>query len=581
MRINTIVFCVLLYGSLLVNGQSLLNRRTDLCAPMAIPLSISGNYGDVRASSFHFGIDYTTNGQRGLPVYAVDMGYVSRIKVEAGGYGKTIYIAHPYGITSVYAHLDSFSQSIARYVREKQYATRTFAQNILLDSNQFPVKKGDLIGYSGNSGQSTGPHLHFELRKTENQNTIHPFIFAFHKADTIPPVIEKVLLYPMFQYLSKEPLPALNISLNKFSSFVTSRNNYRTREYVSSDAVWRTSSLFFMGITSYDYLVSKGKRLSFYASRVWFDKVLVYEMILDELAFSEVGAVNGIIDYPRKRLQKENIYLQYQYTGFNITPVKKSVNNGLIYLKDTLTHEITIEITDFTGNNSIFRFKVKRLDEPKKPVAVAQVQGNIISAGKMHRIQKSGAEVIFSPNSLYANSEIVVRKLRNSSLYTGYYFEVGHEVIPLKGQFTLEFSLSDIPQRYWSKVKVVRLKDTSVESIGGEVDGQIVRTRSKLLGNFSLAIDTIPPTIEFLNIKENARASKFIQVRVRDNLAGVKSWAGYIDGQWVLFEYDRKNDELRYTFDERCISTGRLHRLELSVEDHCGNARVKTLNFVY
>ena len=581
MRVKLVVFSVLLYVSMLVSGQSLLHMRSDLCAPLAIPLSISGNYGDVRASSFHFGIDYTTNGQQGFPVFSIDSGYVSRIKVEAGGYGKALYISHPYGITSVYAHLDSFSCEIASFVREKQYATQSFAQDILLDSNLFRIKKGDLIGYSGNSGQSTGPHLHFELRKTENQNTIQPFIFAFHQADTIPPVIEKVLLYPMFQYLSKEPLPALNIALNNFSAVTYSSNNCRTREYVTSDTVWLTPSPFFMGIAAYDFLENNGRQVSFYTSRVWSDSTLVYEIVMDELSFNEVGWVNGIIDYQRKRLQKENIYLQYQYPGFSLTPVKRSVKNGLIHLSDTLVHWITVEVTDFTGNNTIFKFRVKRSAESKKNVVAAQDQGNIIPAGKLHKIHRPGVDVIFSPNSLYASSEIGVRKLRRGSLYTGYYLEVGDEAVPLKGPVTLEFSLMNIPHRYWQKLRVVRLNGKTTESIGGEIEGHVIRAKTKLLGAFSLAVDTIPPSIEFLNVKENSRVSKFIQVRVRDNLAGIKSWAGYIDGQWVLFEYDRKNDELRYTFDDKCIPTGRLRRLELRVEDHCGNTRTKTLNFIY
>lgn len=572
----------LTFLSLQLRAQELFHMRNDLCAPLNVPLSISGNYGDVRASSFHFGIDYTTNGSRGLPVFAIDSGYVSRLKVEAGGYGKAIYITHASGITSVYAHLDSFSPAITRFVREKQYQMQSFAQDIMLEQEQFRVKKGEIIGYSGNSGQSTGPHLHFELRKTENQNTIQPYIFSFHPRDTIPPFIDKVLLYPRFYYLSKDPIPAISVSSGKNMKISSYKSTFKSREYKLLDSIWRVPKEFYIGILAYDKLEDNARQLSFYSSRVWLDTTLIFELVLDELPFSEMGWVNGLIDFQRKRLQKENIFFQFLYPGFRPMPVKKAVNNGLIVIKDTLVHQLTVEVADFTGNTAVMRFKVQRLNTEKNtPKNSAIGSQTIIPAGVTRKIQLSRANVIFFPNSLYTNSKIKVRSVRRSSLYIGYYIEVGHEAIPLKSPITLEFNLAPIPHQYWPKLRIVKLMGNGMESIGGEVDGTTLKAKTKVLGNFSLALDTIPPTIEFLNVKENATASKFIQARVRDNLAGIRSWAGYIDGQWVLFEYDKKNDELRYTFDEKCVQTNGLHRLELRVEDHCGNKTTKSLNFIY
>ncbi|MGC8804173.1 MAG: hypothetical protein ACP5PS_10470, partial [Bacteroidales bacterium] len=315
---------------------------------------------------------------------------------------------------------------------------------------------------------------------------------------------------------------------------------------------------------------------------IWVDNTVVFEFLMDELAFSEMGGVNGLIDYQRKILQKENVYLQFLYPGFTPTPVKKAINNGLISLNDTLVHQLTVEVMDFTGNRALFSFKIKRSTANDGINKTARESTEtLIPAGKLRIIHRPGFNIVFLPNSLYANSKIDVRRQRRASLYTGFFFEVGHEAIPLKNTVTLEFTLSDIPHRYWPKLRVVRLKGNSMESIGGDLEGQILKVRTKRLGNFSLAIDTIPPILEFINLKENARASNNIRVRVTDNLAGIKSWAGYIDGQWVLFEYDRKNDELCYTFDEKCISTGGIHRLEIQAEDFCGNKQVKMINFIY
>ncbi|MCX7986934.1 MAG: M23 family metallopeptidase [Bacteroidales bacterium] len=578
LRISFILYFLLGF-SYLVAQQ--VNSRTDLCPPLTVPLVISGNYGDIRSTSFHFGIDYTTNGQRGLPVPTIDSGYIARIKVEPGGYGKAIYINHKNGITSVYAHLDSFSSSITRFVKEMQYKSQSFSVDLLIDSGKYPVKKCEIIGYSGNSGQSTGPHLHFELRKTKNQNTIQPFIFAFHSKDTIPPIIKKVLLYSPFNYLTNEPIKAIHKSCEKFA--INYRNAKYFREYLSDDSVLEVPARFYLGISAWDYLVPGEKAMSFYVSRIKLDGKVIFELVFDEIPFTETSAVNGIIDYQRKFFQKENVYLQFLYPNFTITPVKKAINNGLIELDDSLVHFITVEAADVSGNQSMFGFKVRRQSitlEKSEKLSVS-LKNAIVHAGKTHVVNKEGIKVIFSPNSLFMDCIVTVRKNTRSGLLPGFWVEVGHEAIPLKSPFMLEFPITNFPRQLWPKIRVVRINGDKYVSIGGEIETHHIRASSKTFGNFTIALDTIPPTVQFINLKENEKAKDYILIRMRDNLSGIKSWAGYIDGKWVLFEYDKKNDEIRYVFDEYCLPTGQKHELTVSVEDNCGNKTLKKMNFVY
>ena len=179
---------------------------SHIAPPLDFPLAISGNFGDVRANSFHFGIDFMTRGKIGWPVYAVGDGYIARVKVESGGYGRAIYLKHHDGTMSVYCHLTGYYAELDKYVKEKQYAEKSFYQDIALAENQFQVKKCDVIGYSGNSGQSSGPHLHFEMRDYISQNLMNGLLATFPIEDKLPPKFSKLWIYENFNFIDANGL---------------------------------------------------------------------------------------------------------------------------------------------------------------------------------------------------------------------------------------------------------------------------------------------------------------------------------------------------------------------------------------
>ena len=361
--------------------------------PMKIPLLLSGNFGDIRANSFHFGIDFRTRPGTGFPVYSIADGYVARIKIEPGGYGRVIYINHYDGSSSTYAHLESVANPMFEYVVNEQYKKQSFSQDIIFTPDQFKVKKGDVIAISGNAGQSSGPHLHFEIRETKTQNTTNPFVLYWGMKDSSAPVFKNIYSYEYVDYSS-------NASLQKKAyKVVGGHGKYR----LSADKPVLLAPKAFLGAELFDYLTDSVRRLSFYRCKMFIDNELYYELDLDTLRFDQMNQVNAIVDYEYKK--KGNIYTMVRWPNLDSKNVKASKNNGIITPEADKVYKIRFEASDISGNKSVLDFDAT-LDSKYKAQPVPYIDDTLVRWESGATLHFDGINIVIPEKALYKNAKV-------------------------------------------------------------------------------------------------------------------------------------------------------------------------------
>jgi hypothetical protein len=541
--------------------------------PMDIPLLMSGNFGDARNSSFHFGIDFRTQEKTGWPVYSIADGYVARIKVEPGGYGKAIYIKHINGTMSVYAHLTRFNDSINKYVKEKQYDSKSFYQDIAIPENMFLIKQCDIIGFTGNSGQSSGPHLHFEIRDDKSQNPMNCLVSSFPIVDTLPPVIKKIWIYDNFNYLDTNGL------YKKPYKVVKKDGTYQ----LNPNNIIKVPSSFFMGIEAYDYITDFERKALFFSSKLFLDSNLIFNAQFDEMRFDQTGSVNAFIDYKHKILTKDNIYHQFLYPNQELLAVKYASNKGLMLLNDSLVHNISIVITDISGNKTEANFKLQLQDSVLDNCIVNNTV-NFLNYTEENRIENEIAFAVFPAMCLFTDVCIDFKKIELKNILLSDAIIIGDKSIPIKKPYSLFFPVSGYNDSLKNKLVIVNIDEYGDKnSIGGEIKGNKLVATTKMFGIYGVDIDTIPPKIIALNIfhKKNMKAEKCIKLKITDELSGINEYKCFIDNKWALFEYDLKSNSLTYNFDNiQNAPHGEKHRLKIIVSDKRNNKSTLSLSFI-
>ncbi len=540
----------------------------SVCSPMNIPLTITGNYGDIRSASFHFGLDYSTLQKTGFPVFSIAEGFLSRVKVEPGGYGKAIYIEHTNGFTTVYAHLDSFNQTIEDTVKAIQYRQKSFAVDIQFNDPKIKIKKADIIGYSGNSGLSSGPHLHFEIRETLTQNTINSLFLNFNKQDNYKPTINKINLYSASDTIDKNFMPIIN-----------GDQTIKNRDTIT------VPDNFCLGIETFDYLNDTDRKFNIYKAELFFDQNLIFQIEFDRLSFDEVGLVNGQVDYYQKVTNKKNVLLLFKFPNNNLSFIKQAVNNGKIFLKDTLIHTIKIIVTDYWKNSDTKTFYVKKdlKNQYNSKNRSKSSKMHILNYNTTNIIEKNQVKFIFPKGCLYTYTIIETNIEHTKKSYNSTSYRIGSSTIPLKKAFEIHMPITLVPKKYQTKALVILIQDRDISPCIGEIENAYIVGKSKKMGLFGLAIDTIPPSIKPLNIKENQKISelKEIKFKVTDDLSDIASYNGYINNQWVLFEFDKKNNLLIYKIDNKRLKlVNEINQLHLIVKDKKNNSAEIKLNFL-
>lgn len=558
----------LLFASVFVQAQQIFSTNkypiTDFRQPLDIsPPALAGSFGEIRGNHFHSGIDFRTNQREGYPVYAVADGYISRLRVQNSGFGQALYINHPNGFTTVYGHLQRFAPKIATIIKNLEYEKKSFEIDEFPDATLIPVYKGEIIAWSGNRGSSGGPHLHFEIRDTKTEETINPQFFGIIIPDNIPPVIHSLYTYRLNGKTFNENTPKQAIGISG------ANGSYKTTAPISL-----TGEVGF-GIVVTDRHNGLSGTNGVYSIQLEVDGKKIYTSALERFAFEHSKAINSHIDYPTYLNTKRSIQKSFVEPGNPLKIYSGLVNSGRINFNDGASHQVRYTITDSKGNSAVLPFTV---NAGTAPIAAPVIPAGIIySYNKVNEFNNDDIKVVFPLGTLYSDLNFTYKKLPKP---TGNAWSAVHQIhnkyTPLHIGFDISIKADHLPENLRSKALIV---NSNGSSQGGFFENGYVKATPKNFGSFYIATDTLAPRIVPVNITEGKNMAGLSKIffRISDNLSGIKSFNGYIDGKWALMEFDTKTATLWHSFDERTAS-GK-HTLELIVVDMKENTRKYTVTF--
>ncbi|WP_094745935.1 M23 family metallopeptidase [Vaginella massiliensis] len=525
--------------------------KGDFINPLGITNYLSGNFGELRTNHFHSGLDIKTQQREGLHVFAVGDGYISRINVSPTGYGNALYIDHPNGYTTVYAHLQRFNDEIAAYVRKHQYAKESFAVEIYPKVNELKVSQRDLIAFSGNTGGSGGPHLHFEIRDTKTEEPINPFFFGFDVPDSSKPSIVAMYVYPI----------------------EGSVNGKNARSSVAPGGIVNAEGRIGFGIKTYDKHNGAKNNNGTYKIDIFVDDEQIYGFTANRFAFDETRAINSVCDF--KDIQKNNswVYQSHVQQGNPLRLFSNLKDYGTLKLEDK-TYKIKMVVTDYAGNSTSSTFS---LNGKARPDVAKTTDGETrMSWNQNNEFAKDEIEIYFPEGVFYHDTSLSYQKVNGK-------YHIGDYYMPLHSYYTLTIDPSNtIPTAQLDKAMIVReyMKRGSwrKDYIKTELKNGKLVGETRDFGVFSIDLDVTKPSINPINVKNGSVFSSkngIIRFKIKDTQSGIKEYKAYINEKWILAEYDKKVDLLTIDLNKEGVENGS-HQLELTVKDEKNNIATYT-----
>ena len=535
--------------------------------PLNVPISLSGNFGELRPNHYHMGLDLRTLKRENLPVYAAAEGYIAKVKIEPGGFGRAIYINHPNGFTTLYAHLNNFFPALETYIKQQQYKLESWKLFLDLPPDLFPVKKGDFIAYSGNTGGSQAPHLHFEIRRTNDDVNVNPLLFRLPLADNVRPRIYRLALYDRTKSMYEQAPRIYPVKLTGF--------NYITMPGL----IQVPSSKISFAITATDSHSGSTNPNGIFESLLYVNDAPVVGFRMDNISYDNTRYLNAHIDYRRRAVGGP--YLQHlsELPGHLRSIYKKQQGNGVIDIGDGEVHVINIEVKDTYGNKTILQTKVQYIQSVVNNLQ--PVNGKLFHPLMLDGFETDDCEFYIGENCLYDSVHVMYSQtVSTNPQAVSAVHAIGASYIPLHEPYLIRIR----PNR---GLQTHELQRTVMQwYAGAKKDVQKVEwlnnwaaARFRDFGYYQLIVDEEPPQIVPIGFANGSNLSKAnrIAFTIKDNLNKFKNVRTEIDGNWICFTND-KGRTFSYRFDEKCPRGE--HELKIIAEDEAGNVSEKLFRFV-
>lgn len=525
-------------------------------SPLDINIVLAGTFAELRSNHFHSGLDIKTKRVEGLKVYGIADGYVSRIKIAHFGYGKALYVTHPNGYTSVYAHLQKFNPEIENYIKGKQYDKESFEIEIFPTAEELKITKGDVITYSGNTGSSSGPHLHFEIRDNA-ERPINPMLFGLDVKDTTKPIISNVYAYP--------------IGANSHINGSNKKQNLRVIPQKNGD--YKIEELKAFGtigfaIATVDKQDLAANKNGVYNISTYYNGNQNLEIDFKRFSFAETKHLNRLIDYSHFKENKERLQKLFIEENNPLSIYNNIIDNGYIKIDDTTSSVYKAKITDFKGNETNLDIAIKgenKLPNDSKEEIITQ---HYIQHDLEAELEAEKFKVNFYKDTFY-DSFFIDFSVNNDTL------TLHKPTIPLRKSFTISYDISNYKEEDLKQLYIARLIGWNnwPSYASTKRKENVLSTYTKDLGTYVLARDTIAPTIKAVNFKNGSWLSKYryLKVKIDDKGTGISNYRATVNGKWILMEYNYKNKTLTHDFNDAVVTETK-NKLKVIVTDNVGNS---------
>lgn len=553
----------------------------DYIMPVGIegkPL-LSANMGEIRSTTLHAGLDIKTNGVEGKKIYAAMDGYIARIGIKPYGYGKVLYVAHPNGTTTVYAHLSKFSPEVDEYVRKQRYANKQNTIDLYFTSATFPVKQGEIIGYSGNTGRSYGPHLHYELRETDTQRLLNPLVKGIVNVDdTTPPQIIKL------HYMEIDTIGIVPVHMLKRT--VTPVNNGKGN-YTLSEPI-KISGKGYFAVEVTDRKDNSHNPVGTYRLTEKVDGRTIFEVAMDGFTFDQATYIPSMVVYSLNKQTKNDVWRLAKMSDAALPFYRRIVDRGVINPAEI--SEVVIEAADEAGNVSTLKFKIDYIENSASQKPVIPATAEAVNCKKRYSRSVDGLTVTIPSNALFENAYINMYKTTTAAsgakaistrpILSDVYV-IHDSGTPLHKAMNISISAS-IPDSLRSRLLLARVGNNGTLVSGGAAkynNGNVMGS-NKTFGTYCVSADTTPPTIKS-SFKDGADLSNASSVSftLSDDFSGVASFSATVDDNWVILEHDTINAKITHYFDDTLSGRNKTHTIVVTAIDGVGNKQTLTSTY--